>query len=103
MRCTYARSIMTRSRRERGLDLADDRLECRRLVDREIREHFAGDGDAGLVEPGNKASVIESKRPHRGVEALDPQSAESALAPLAVAEGILIGLLDRLLGDADGV
>src|SRR5207302_1546956 len=39
----------------------------------------------------------------RGVDALDPQSAEAALLHLAVAVGILPGLLDRLAGDADGV
>ena len=37
------------------------------------------------------------------VETLDPESAEGALLVLAVAVGILHALLDRLLGDADGV
>ena len=49
------------------------------------------------------SAVVQPERPHRGIEALDPQSAERALAPLAVAEGVLVRLLDRLLGDADGV
>ena len=40
---------------------------------------------------------------HRGVDALDPQGAEIALAVLAVAVGVLERLLHRLLGDADGV
>src|SRR5690606_17061874 len=40
---------------------------------------------------------------HRGVDALDPQGAEIALAVLAVAIGVLQRLLDRLPGDADGV
>src|SRR6185369_6906935 len=38
-----------------------------------------------------------------GVDPLDPQSAEVPLLHLAVAVGILPGLLDRLAGDADGV
>src|SRR5438552_4023224 len=40
---------------------------------------------------------------HRGVDALDPQGAEAALLHLAVAVGVLPGLLDCLAGDADRV
>src|SRR3546814_9665 len=40
---------------------------------------------------------------NRGVDALDPQGAERTLLNLAVAIGILAGLFDRLLGDADRV
>src|SRR5579883_2505348 len=94
---------MTRSHRQRRFGLADDGLEGRRLTDREIRQHLAIDDNAGLTQPGNEAAVIQPERPHRCVEALNPQCAETALAPLAVAIGILIGLLDRLLGDAYGV
>src|ERR1700761_704813 len=94
---------MARSRGQRGLRLTDNRLERNRLVDREIREHLAVDLDAGLVEAGDKTAVIEAERPHRRVNALDPQGAERALLTLAVAEGILVGLLHRLLGDPDGV
>src|SRR6478609_3430309 len=43
------------------------------------------------------------KRSFRGVDALDPQSAEAPLLHLAVAVGVLAGLLDRLAGDADRV
>src|SRR5580698_1012981 len=94
---------MTRSRRECGFGLADDRLESRRLRDREVGKHLAVDGNAGLGEPGDEAAIVETERPHRRVEALDPQGAEGALSPLAVAKGVLVRLLDRLLGDADGV
>src|SRR5690606_15890034 len=38
-----------------------------------------------------------------GVDALHPEGAEVTLARLAVAIGVLHRLLDRLLGDADGV
>src|SRR4029077_12960537 len=88
---------------ERRLGLADDGLEGRRLGDGEVGKHLAVDGDAGLAQAGDEAAVIEPERAHRGVEALDPQCAERALLPLAVAEGILVRLLHRLLGDADGV
>src|ERR1041384_4618693 len=88
---------------QRGLGLLDDRLEGSRLADREIGQHLAVDRDAGFGEPVDKAAVGDTKGPHRGVEALDPERAERALAPLAVAEGVLVRLLDRLLGDADGV
>ena len=37
------------------------------------------------------------------VDALDPEGAEVALAALAIAIGVLLRLLDRLLGDADRI
>src|ERR1043165_5795396 len=89
--------------RQRGRGLLDDRLEGGRLADGEIGQHLAVDRDAGLGEPVDEAAVGDAEGPHRGVEALDPQRAEGALAPLAVAEGVLVRLLDRLLGDADRV
>src|SRR6267378_3961306 len=90
-------------RRQRGLGLFSDRLERRRLVDGEIRQHLAVDRDARLGEAVDKDAVGHAERPHRGVETLDPQRAEGALLALAVAEGVLPGLLDRGLGGADGV
>jgi len=51
----------------------------------------------------DEAAVGQAERPHRGVEALDPQRPEGALAALAVAVGVLVGLFHRLFGDADGV
>ena len=56
-----------------------------------------------LFEAVDKSAVGQAVLAHRGVDALDPQGAERALARLAVAIGILQRLLDRLLGDADGV
>src|SRR5580700_11766006 len=94
---------MTKNLSERGLGLADDRLERCRLGDGEVREHLAVDYDAGLAQAGDEAAVIESERAHCRIEPLNPQRAEGALFPLAVAEGILARLLYRLLGDADGV
>src|ERR1700687_4392114 len=103
MRWTYARSIMTRSHRERRRGLADDGLERSRLGDGEVGQHLAVDHDAGLAQAGDEAAVVQPERAHRRIEPLDPQSAEGALLSLAVAEGILARLLHRLLGDADGV
>src|SRR5580704_15376228 len=90
-------------RGERGLGLRGDRLEGRRLVDREIRQHLAVDHDARLGEAVDKSAVGQAERTHRGVQPLDPERAERALLALAVAEGILPGLLDGLLGGPDGV
>src|SRR6202035_2284531 len=88
----YATRTAKLLRRERRLGLADDRLERPRLVDREIGEHLAVDGDAGLVEARDETAVIEAEGTHRGVEALNPQRAKRTLLPLAVAEGLLVGL-----------
>ena len=60
------------------------------------------------VMPGELGAVHELRISQafgadRGVDPLDPQGAEAALLHLAVAVGVLAGLLDRLAGDADGV
>src|ERR1043166_2723251 len=91
------------SGRERGLGLTDDGFERRRLANGEVGQHLAIDRDPGLAEAVDKSTVGEPERSHRGIEALDPQRAEGALFALAVAIGVLVGALDRLLGDADGV
>ena len=90
-------------RRQRALGLLDDRLERRRLGDGKIGQHLAVDQNPGLVEPGDKPAIVQAERAHRGVEALNPERPEGTLAPLAVAIGVLVGLLDRLLGDPNGV
>src|SRR4051812_48548676 len=100
MRCTYAASIIDvpdkgRSRWEqpdamlrlkqtsrglwqRGLRLFDDRLECGRLVDREIGQHLAIDGDLGPGEPVDKSAVGETEGTHGCVQSLNPQRTERA-------------------------
>src|SRR3977135_1234685 len=90
-------------RRQRGLGLFSDRLERRRLVDGEIRQHLAVDRDARLGKAVDKDAVGHAERTHGGIEALNPQRAEGALLALAVAKGILPGLFDRGLGGADSV
>src|SRR5581483_8693461 len=88
---------------ERGLGLADDRFERRRLGDGEVRKHLAVDRNAGLVQARETFAVVQPETPYRRIEPLNPQRAERALAALAVAIGVLVGLLDRLLGDPDRV
>src|SRR5439155_16035040 len=88
---------------ECGLRLLGNRLERRRLVDREIRQHLAVHHDARLRQAVDKSAVGHAERAYGGIETLDPERAESALLALAVAEGVLAGLLHRLLGDADRV
>src|SRR3954464_9385880 len=91
------------SGRQRGLGLLGDRLERRRLCDGEIRQHLAVDRDARLRQAVDEDAVGHAERANRGIDALDPERAEGALLALAIAEGILAGLLDRSLGGADGV
>src|SRR3569832_856342 len=79
------------------------RMTTERHVEREIRENLAVDLEAGLGEAVDELRVVEAERPHGGVQALNPQGAERALAALAVAEGVLVRLLHRLLGNADRV
>src|SRR5215470_14907619 len=92
-----------RRRRQGGLGLLDDGLKGRRLGDGEVGQDLAIDHEPGLAQAVDKSAVVEPKRPHRGIEALNPERPEGALAALAVAVGVLVGLLDRLLGDADRV
>src|SRR3984957_13141909 len=94
---------LTASGGERRLGLLGDRLERRRLVDREIREHLAVDGDAGLGQAVDKHAVGHAERADGSVKTLNPQRAEGALLALAIAEGILPGLFDRGLGGPDRV
>src|SRR4051812_26148875 len=70
---------------------------------RDIREHFPVERDAGEVQRVDELAVGQPFRANRGVDALDPQSAEAPLLHLAVAIGVLPGLLDGLAGDPDRV
>src|SRR5579859_3201326 len=90
-------------RRERCLGLFGDRLERGGLVDREIGEHLAVDGDAGLRQAVDKHAVGHAERADGGVETLNPQRAEGALLALAIVEGVLAGLFDRGLGGANRI
>src|SRR5690348_3133897 len=70
---------------------------------RDVGEHLAVERDAGEVQRMDELAIGQSLGANRGVDSLDPQSAEAPLLHLAVAIGVLPGLLDGLTGDADGV
>src|ERR1700683_1314130 len=89
--------------RQRRFGLTNNSLEGRRLPDRQIGKYLAVDHDARLAQAGDETAVVEAERTHRRVEPLDPKRAKSTFAALTVAVGILLRLLDRLLGDADRV
>src|SRR5438270_5190138 len=88
---------------DRRLGLLDDCRERRGLADREIRQHLAVHQKPGLAEPVDEPAVGQAEGAHRGIEALDPERPEGTLAALAVAIGVLVRLLHRLLGDPNGV
>src|SRR5690606_3364323 len=88
---------------ERRLRLVDQRLEGFRLADGEIGEHLAVDLDPGLAEAVDKSAVGHAELAHGGIDALDPQGTEGALARLAVAIGVLLRLLGRRMGGADRI
>ena len=54
--------------------------------------------DAGLAEAVDELAVGEAVRPHRGVDARDPEAAELALAVVAVAGRVLHRVEERLVG-----
>src|SRR5690349_24588759 len=97
------RSLSSGLRRQRGLGLRDDRGEGAAFVHREVGHHLAVELDARQLHAVHELRVGEPFGADRGVDPLDPQRAEAALLHLAVAVGVLPGLLDRLAGDANGV
>src|SRR3954467_4059264 len=90
-------------RRKRRACLRDDAAERRALVHGDVGQDLAVQVDAGELQPVHELAVGQALGPNRGVDALDPQRPERALLHLAVAIGVLTGLLDGLLGDADRV
>src|SRR4030095_16463549 len=84
--------------RQGSARLGNDRLEGVALVHRDVGQDLAVEIDAGELEAVHELAVGQAFGADRGVDALDPQGAEAALLHLAVAIGILPGLLDRLAG-----
>src|SRR5690606_570404 len=74
-----------------------DGSEGRRLGDRELGEHPAVDLDAGQVQSLDETVVGEAVRARRGVDALDPEATEVALARATVAVGVDEGVRYLLL------
>lgn len=88
---------------ELGLCLIGQCLESVHVMNGNVREDLAINGNAGLVEAVDKASIGEAAIACCRVDALDPEGAEIAFLYLAVAVSILTGLLDGLIGCAEGV
>src|SRR5260221_10057672 len=98
-----SRSRTCRVSSQRGANLVCDGLEGGWVGARDICEDLAVDLDPGPIKAVDKSGVSHALETGRGVDPLDPQRAEAALADLAVAVGILAGLVHRGLGRADGV
>src|SRR5207253_8828615 len=58
---------------------------------------LAVDLDAGLAEPVHQAAVGQLVLSRGGVDPCDPEAPEVRLAAAAIAVGVLLGALDRLL------
>src|SRR3954462_9416082 len=92
-----------RSLRKRRAGLGDDGAERRTFVHRDVGQDLAIEIDPGELQAVHELAVGEALRADRGVDPLDPQRPERALLHLAVAIGVLAGLLDGLPGDPDRV
>src|SRR3546814_5371090 len=73
--------------------LRDDRGEDAAFVHREIGHDLAVELDPGQLHAVHALRIGQAFGANRGVAALDPQGAEGPLLYLAVARGILAGLL----------
>ena len=73
--------------------------ERRRIADRDLGEHLAVELDVRLAELADQLAVADAERARGGVDALDPQRAEVALALLARPVHVQPRVLHRLVGD----
>src|SRR5690554_2509421 len=96
-----ARNAATYLRCERALRLLGQRGKPVGVVHGDVRQHLAVQGDAGLHQAVHEAAVAQAVDAGRGVDAGDPQRAEIALLLLAVDVGVLLGLDDGLVGNAE--
>src|SRR5687768_1354866 len=83
----------------RGDGRGADGLERGRVADRDLREHLAVQRDVVALETADQARVALAERADGGVDALDPQAPEVALALLAAAVGVHPRVLQRLHRD----
>src|SRR5690606_6058564 len=77
--------------------LVDERLEACGIVDRDVGEDLAINLNAEVRQTVDKSAVSQAVLADGGVDALNPECAEVALAALAVAISVLLGLFDSLL------
>ena len=75
-----------------------NRLECFRLVHRQICQNLAVEDDALGVEFADKLRIGHSLRADGCIDTHDPQAAECSLLELAVCVSLLQTLLDRVFG-----
>src|SRR3954463_14018548 len=68
------------------------------VADGDVGEHLAVELDLGQAQPVHQLAVAHALLAGGGVDALDPQAAELALAVLAVAVRVRAGLEQLLLG-----
>src|SRR5690606_31109482 len=85
------------------LSLVNQGLEGLRLVDGDVREDLAVNFDFRLAQTVDKSAIGQAVFAGCGIDALDPERTEIALLGPAIAIGVLACLLDRLIGDAEGI
>ncbi len=88
---------------QRGFGLFHDLVECARVADRNVGQHFAVETYAGLGKAMDEASVRDPARSRSSIDPLDPETAEVPLAGPAIAVGVLEILLDPLDGCPESV
>ena len=88
---------------ERFLGSCNDGSEGSTFVHRQIGHHLAVQFDPGQLRAVHELRIGQPFGAHGGVDSLDPQGTEIPLLHLAVAIGVLPGLLDGLAGDANRV
>src|SRR5690606_28055956 len=75
--------------------------KARRVVHGDVRQHLAVQGDPGLQQAVHEAAVAHAAGARSSIDTRNPQGAEMALLLLAAAVGVLQGLGDGLLGNAE--
>src|SRR5687768_6712359 len=76
----------------------NDRIEHRRIADRQLAEHLAIQLNASLGERGDEAVVVHAALLESRVQARDPQRAEVALLLPAIAIRVSIGAVSEFEG-----
>src|SRR4051794_29641155 len=71
------------------------------VADGEVGEHLAVDLDVGQLQPVDQPRVAHAVLPGSGVDALDPELAEVALAGSPVPERVVPGVHELLVGGAE--
>src|SRR5690625_1325656 len=89
-----------RNNLQAGLRFFGDGAKRLDVVHGQVGQHTTINLDAGLVQAVDQAAVAQVELARGRVDAHDPQAAELALLLLAADVGVLVGLDDRLLGDA---